>query len=294
MLRLRSHAKINWHLEVLGRRSDGYHELRTLFQTIDLADEVALESIAHGIELEIAGGDGRLAADRTNLAWRAAELFFGRFAPTGGVRIRIEKRIPLGGGLGGGSSNAATVLAGLARLHAADVSRAELMAAAAELGADVPFFLAGGVALGTGRGDRIEPLDDSATASRALRLAVPPFAVPTRDVFAAHVVGAPRAVPAALARAFAGELPRDLAELGGWNDLEPTCLQLFPRLAEVYNRLQAAGAIQVRLSGSGGTVYALFANVQAAERAGSAIPVDFSWISARTLGRSEWGSSAEL
>jgi 4-diphosphocytidyl-2-C-methyl-D-erythritol kinase len=291
MLRLRSHAKINWHLEVLGRRSDGYHELRTLFQTIDLADEVVLERIASGIELEIAGG-GRLAADPTNLAWRAAELFRERFGLAGGVRIRIEKRIPLGAGLGGGSSNAAAVIAGLARLYAIDLPPADLMAAGAELGADVPFFFAGGVALGTGRGDRIEPLEDSAVASRALRLAVPPFPVPTRDVFAAYVSGARRAVPESLARALAGALPRDLAELGGWNDLEPTCFQLFPGLAGVYNRLTTAGASQVRLSGSGGTIYALFANAQVAERAGLALPGDFSWMTARTLGRNEWRDSA--
>ena len=291
MLRLRSHAKINWHLEVLRRREDGYHELRTLFQTIDLADDVEVAPRSAGIEL-VVEGEPALAADRSNLAWRAAEIFFARLAPGGGAAIRIAKRIPLGGGLGGGSSNAATVLAGLARLHGVDPSSPELEAAAAELGADVPFFLRGGVALGTERGDRIAPLDDSATATQALRLAVPPFAVPTRDVFGAHVVGPRRAVPASLAAALAGELPADLAAAGGWNDLEAACFQLFPELGRVYNGLIEAGADWVRLSGSGGAIAARFADERVAEAAATALPDRFRWLSTRTLGRSGWRQSA--
>ena len=291
MLRLRSHAKINWHLEVLRRRDDGFHELRTLFQTIDLADDVELELRAAGIELAVTGAE--LAADGSNLAWRAAAAFFDRFAPgAGGVAIRIVKRIPLGGGLGGGSSNAAAVLAGLAGLHGIDPESPALVATARELGADVPFFIFGGVALGAGRGDRIAPLDDSVTRAVALRLAVPPFAVPTREVFAAHVVGATRETPADLARAFAGELPIDLSRAGGWNDLEPTCFQLFPDLGRVYTRLIESGADWVRLSGSGGTICARFANEAMAEEAGSSLPPAFRWIEARTLGRGEWRQSA--
>lgn len=289
MLRLRSHGKINWHLEVVRRLPDGYHELRTLFQTIDLADELTLQPLAHGIELEVAGSAAGLAADSSNLAWRAAELYLSRFADgRGGVKIRLEKRIPVGAGLGGGSSNAAAVLAGLARLHGHDPERAELREAAKELGADVPFFLVGGVALGTGRGDTLLPLDDSATTSPALRIAVPPFAVSTRDVFVAHRVGVPRPAGRPLSLALAGELPAELVALEGWNDLEPTCFGLFPRLGDVYNRLTVSGASWVRLSGSGGAICALFADARVAEAAGAALPPGFGWLTVRPLRRIDW------
>ena len=177
MAPIRSHAKINWHLEVVRRRPDGYHDLRTIFQTIELADELEVERAGSGIELEVADGGTELAADRTNLAWRAAELYRERFGDGGvGVRIRLRKRIPIGAGLGGGSSNAAAVLAALARSDGRDPASGELLAAAAELGADVPFFLVGGVAAGLGRGDVIRALADPRDPAPAVWLAVPPFA----------------------------------------------------------------------------------------------------------------------
>jgi 4-diphosphocytidyl-2-C-methyl-D-erythritol kinase len=292
MLRLRSHAKINWHLEVLRRRDDGYHELRTLFQTIALADDVELEPRAAGIELDVAG-DPALAADRSNLAWRAAELFFARLAPrAGGAAIRIEKRIPLGGGLGGGSSNAATVLAGLAKVHGIDSRDPGLAVVARELGADVPFFLVGGLALGLGRGDEIAPLADPDPSSVALHLAVPPFAVATRDVFAKHLAAPRNGASAGLEAVLAGAAAGDLAEIGSWNELEPACFQLFPELGRVYTRLTESGARWVRLSGSGGTIAARFARGDAAEAAGRTLPPGFRWLETKTLGRGEWRQSA--
>jgi 4-diphosphocytidyl-2-C-methyl-D-erythritol kinase len=293
MLRLLSHAKLNWHLEVVRKRADGYHELRTIFQTIDLADTLEIERRGSGIELEIDGAAEGLEATRGNLAWRAAELYQDRFGGDAGARIRLVKRVPVGAGLGGGSSNAATVLAGLARLDGRDPSDPRLLAAAAELGADVPFFLVGGLAAGFDRGDRIVALADPPESRALLWLSVPPFAVSTREVFEAHrVVAAPRPLGATLARVVAGEARFDPARGEGWNDLEPTCFRLHRVLGEVYNQLSDSGATWVRMSGSGGTICALFDDPAAAEPAGSNLPDGFRWIRSRPLGRDEWRRSA--
>src|SRR4051812_33297361 len=123
-MRLPSYAKVNLHLQVVGKRADGYHELRTIFQTIDLADVVEVELGPPGVALTVTGAD--LSAGADNLAHRAASAFLARWAPTQGARIRLEKRIPMGGGLGGGSSNAATVLAALQRLLGAPAPGDEL------------------------------------------------------------------------------------------------------------------------------------------------------------------------
>lgn len=149
MSTFRSFAKLNLHLEVAGRRADGYHELRTLFSTIDLADELEIELTAGGVTLETGRAD--LPAGRENLVVRAAEAFLAAVGGGVGARIRLLKRIPVGGGLGGGSANAATTLRGLALMTGSGPSEAELERIARSLGADVPFFLHGGLALGLGQ-----------------------------------------------------------------------------------------------------------------------------------------------
>ncbi len=216
----RSFAKVNLHLEVVGRREDGYHELRTLFQTIDLADELEVERGGRGVALEVVGAE--LPAGPGNLAWRAAAAFLARWAEAGeGVRLRLTKRIPAGGGLGGGSANAATVLLALCAVWNLRPAYAELWREARELGADVPFFLVGGTALGFGRGDEIVPLPDPAGPALELWLAMPPFAVPTRAVFGA-LEGLRRRQPSALllAAEIGAAPPRERGWVGD-NDLEP-------------------------------------------------------------------------
>ena len=156
-LRLRSFAKINLGLEVLGVREDGYHELRTLFQTIDLADEIVLRPARRGVS--VACDHPLVPKDATNLAARAAELLRGYAqGRRRESRSEIKKRIPVGGGLGGGSSNAAAVLLGLDRLWKLGLGPDGLHRLAARLGADVPYFLLGGTALGLARGDEVYPL----------------------------------------------------------------------------------------------------------------------------------------
>ena len=150
-------AKINLSLKVLGRRADGYHELRTVFQSIGLHDTLEFEFTpgrATSIELEDA-----LAID-DNLALRAARLFFESKKVRGRLKMRLAKRIPMGGGLGGGSSDAASVLLALTALTGREATLVELSAMAARLGSDVPFFLMGGAALGLGRGEELYPLPE--------------------------------------------------------------------------------------------------------------------------------------
>jgi 4-diphosphocytidyl-2-C-methyl-D-erythritol kinase len=160
-LRLRAPAKINWTLEVLGKREDGYHEVRTILQTIALSDVVTMTP-GDGISLSLTGNIESLAGQplEANLAHRAARLLQRDAAD--GVRIELEKRVPIAAGLGGGSTDAAAVLRGLRILWRLDISDSELASAAAQLGSDVPFFLRGGTAFASGRGEVLDPLPDCA------------------------------------------------------------------------------------------------------------------------------------
>ncbi len=293
-MRFLSFAKVNLRLEVLRRRADRFHELRTIFQTIDLADEVEILPGEEGVALEVTGGSG-LPADQSNLAWRAAAGFLARWGRAGeGVQIRLRKRIPIGGGLGGGSSNAATVLAGMTVLLGRSPGTTELAGLAAELGSDVPFFLHGGTALGTGRGEIIEQLPDPVAPPLELWLAVPPVAVATAAVFAAHRL--PTQPDGGSSRPARGEgapgrvdgLPAAWQALLGSNDLEPTCLALYPQVRDVYNHLSDSGAVAVRLSGSGSTIFALFADRAAGQEAGDRLENDTIWLPVKTLSRDEW------
>src|SRR5438309_8125008 len=183
-IRVPAFAKVNLRLDVLTRRADGYHELRTIFQSISLHDSLQLDlSRRRGIELHILG-DAVLAAgsQRQNLVWRAAEALRRHLKIAGGIRITLRKRVPVGRGLGGGSSDAAAALTGLLRLMRRRIPREQLLEIAAGLGADVPFFRFGGRALGTSRGDEIYPLPDG---QRRTLLVVSPrdIAVSTRDAY---------------------------------------------------------------------------------------------------------------
>ncbi len=159
---VRSSAKINWTLEVLGRRDDGYHEVRTILQTIALSDTVTAAP-ANSLELDLSGSFDALRNEDSprNLAYRAAQLLRDECRVDAGALIRLEKRIPVAAGLGGGSSNAAATLRALRSLWRLSLTSDELAAIAAKLGSDVPFFLTGGTALGSGRGDEISPLPDA-------------------------------------------------------------------------------------------------------------------------------------
>lgn len=172
-LRLRAPAKINWSLEVLHIRPDGYHEIRSVLQTVDLCDVVTLRE-ADGIELVLTGEPGMLGDEPSerNLAYRAAAALQDFAGVRKGVRIELEKRVPVAAGLGGGSSDAAAVLRGCNVLWDAGQPDANLLEIAGEIGSDPPFFIVGGTAVASGRGDAVEPLDDAVAPD--ILLATPP------------------------------------------------------------------------------------------------------------------------
>jgi len=180
VLTLNSCAKINWTLEVLGRRPDGYHELRTVFQTVDLADTLTFEPLQDGIVIEC--DHPEVPTDERNLVWKAANLVQERAGIKSGVRIRIIKRIPTAAGLGGGSSNAAVTLLALLELWRLEIPWTELLVIGARIGADVPFFLLGGTGLGVGRGDEVYPL--AGIDAPFMLLVNPGILIPTREVYA--------------------------------------------------------------------------------------------------------------
>jgi len=246
-------AKVNRSLVVLGKRPDGYHELDTLFQAVGLTDRLSFEE-SDGLTLEV--DDPSIPSGAENLVLRAARAL----AEAAGVRpkaaIVLEKRIPSGGGLGGGSSDAAVALLGLSALWQLDLPLESLLEVGACLGSDVPFFLHGGTARGLGRGERIEPLPD--LPEEGVVLVMPPFSVATPDVF--RRLGSPAwdGRPAEPPGAGAGP---------DRNDLEPAAEALFPALRDVRESLAAAGATRARLSGSGSTVFGLFPDLAAASEA---------------------------
>jgi 4-diphosphocytidyl-2-C-methyl-D-erythritol kinase len=287
----RSHAKINLHLEVVGRRSDGYHELRTVFQTLDLADEIEVERRAKaGIEIAIEGAPG-LPRDRTNLAVRAAEAFLERWGSgSDGVRLALRKRVPMGAGLGGGSANAATTLLALAAEWGVDEGAPEIAEIGRSLGADVPFCLVGGLAFGAGRGDEIRALDDP-LEPLDLWIALPPWPVPTAGVFAA-LAGPGPPPDARIAALLERRSAAPLAEWIGRNDLEEPAFRLRPELGAMYTSLVRAGARAVRMSGSGSTLFAIFSDPVAARAAGVGLPSGTRWLPARALGRRAWRASS--
>ncbi len=294
-LRLRSYAKINLGLEVLGLRDDGYHELRTLFQTIDLHDDVVLRLRPRDVTVRC--DHPLVPADGTNLAARAAEALRGFGRVSSGVEIEIRKRIPVGGGLGGGSSNAATVLLGLDRLWKTGLGPDGLHRLARRLGADVPFFLLGGTALGLSRGDEVYPL------RRQLRAHVvvvdPGIHVSTARVFARVDTGL---TPRLNSNSIFYFVSRELEGAGGFrflvNDLEEAALEEAPGLREQARRIRAVlleeGARRAALSGSGASYFGLFDGARPAERARAVLAGEgFRAFVAQTLTldqyRAAWG-----
>lgn len=261
MITVESFAKVNRSLVVLGKRPDGFHEIDTVFQTIDLTDRLDLEDFD---DLVLTTNDPGLSVGEDNLVMRAARALQKELRLKRGARMRLSKSIPVGSGLGGGSSNAAAALAGLTRLWGLDVHPDRLRALAAAIGSDVPFFLVGGSARGRGRGEVVEPLPD--LARLALLLVIPPFGLSTADVY-----GALRAP--LLSGSLTG-IGRDTnlrgSEPGGFpdrNDLEPAAESLRGELRSLRQALVRAGAFSARLSGSGSTVFGLFRDVSTAKRA---------------------------
>jgi 4-diphosphocytidyl-2-C-methyl-D-erythritol kinase len=286
-VRVPAYAKVNLRLDVFGRRADSYHELRTIFQTISLHDILVLETKREpGIDLRIAG-NSQLADEpgRDNLVYRALEELGREIGFQRGISAVLTKRIPVGRGLGGGSSDAAAALLGLLRLAGKRIEAARLLEIASGLGADVPFFLHGGCALGIGRGDEIYPLPD---APRRQVLVISPheIAVPTRDAY--------QWLSEELTN---GEDPTKLMRFcalcwspqGGAlsNDFEVAVFPRYPRLAAIKRELLQQGAAEASLAGSGSAVFGVYQHPAKARRAARAFPKDQVFLCS-TLSRVEY------
>ena len=254
---VRAHAKINLDLRVLGTRPDGFHELRTVFQALALHDTV--ECIPRegpfAIECDAAG----VPLDRSNLVWRAADALWRSLRRDGPVRdvlVRIQKRIPLQGGLGGGSTDAAATLLGLTHAWRVPVRGNQLVDVASTLGADVAFFLSGGTALGLGRGDEIYPLAD--LPRHWIVLLVPGFGVSTPDAYGWYDAerSQDRGSTVREAQHVPGPWPSRAAQMN--NDLEAPIARHHPEIDQMKTALKRAGALAAAMSGSGSTVFGLF------------------------------------
>ena len=295
MVTVRSFAKINLGLAIGPRRSDGFHELRTVYQTIALHDIVRVK-ITRDTGIEIRSADPRVPRDETNTCYRIVEKAMAALKSKGRVIIEIEKSLPVQGGLGGASGNAVATLLALERALKKEMPGPERFRMAAEVGSDLPLFLVGGTVLGVGRGEEVYPLPD--LPSVPCVIATPEIGVSTPKAFAdwdaleltsiqpsdrmvtfsrmlsswlsaqknaksgKGLSGVPR-----IARGRAETPLLDLVRTGIENDFEQVVFPQYPELREVKRVLERAGAIYASLSGSGSATYGLFATRKAAETA---------------------------
>ena len=270
---VRAFAKINLSLRITSARPDGFHEVRTILQAIDLFDRVKCE--ARRGPFEIRCDMPGVPTDRSNLVWKGAQLLWeaaGRAGEPRNALITLRKNIPMEAGLGGGSSNAAAALLGLRRLWRLRVSDQEMHALAARIGSDVPFFLTGGTALGLGRGEEVYPLEN--LPPYGVVLAIPPFGVATNDAY--------RWFDESLDRGRGG-FPDGGRQKRSWflfpdvpmiNDLEGPVAARHPLIGVLTQRLTSLGALMAAMSGSGSSVFGVFASSTAAGRSARALSAE--------------------
>ena len=252
MIQLKSFAKINLCLYVLRKREDGFHDIYTVMQAVDLHDRLSLYKMPRGIVVQT--DDPKLPADKRNLAYKAAEIFLGETKIGSGVKIKIQKRIPLSSGLGGGSSNAAFTLIGLNRLFNLGLPRKKLVKMAKDIGSDVPFFLSSGQAVATGRGEKIREV--SLPQTYWIVLIKPPVTLSTPWVyenFKIDLTKKRKSIKIYKKReSFFGSIV-------GWeNELEKVAVKKYPQVKVLRRRLEENGAIKTSMSGSGPAVYGIF------------------------------------
>jgi len=267
-LEKKSPCKVNLLLNILGKRADGFHELETVMQPVNICDELTFERTGAGLQLTCSNPE--LPTDSKNLVHRAATSFLAAANISGGVKIRLEKKIPLAAGLGGGSGNAATTLLALNELFGRPLSGAKLRELAATLGSDIPFFLQDKPALATGRGEKIQPLDSfPALRGKAFLLIHPGFGISTPWAYQ-NLARFPEALNGKAGRA------KDLiSKLQGnnwpgvadafYNSLEAPAFDKFPVLALYQEFLRENGALAALMSGSGSTTFAIVENVPSGE-----------------------------
>ena len=293
---LPSFAKINWRLQILGRRPDGYHEVNTVLQTISLHDDLHFELSDHD-DIWLSCDEPDIPTDGQNLIVRAALALKARYQIEQGVRVRLEKRIPAKAGLGGASSNAAISLLALTSLWKVNASADELFEIAASLGADVPFFLLGGCASATGTGTTVSPLpDNTKEGARYLVVITPNASVSTAEAYAAATSTALTTFGAdPILSSSPNEAKKSDSQL--WplkdslkNDFESVIFDIEPEIKRTKETLLQAGALGALLAGSGSSVFGIFAGQEDQLRAAREIKLETGWriFSCVTVSRNEY------
>jgi 4-diphosphocytidyl-2-C-methyl-D-erythritol kinase len=262
-VRLKAFAKVNYALDVLGLRADGYHEVSTVMQSISLADELELRRAAGGFDLSLEPEEvaiGPQERNTTYLAWKALQRLTGEEFP---VKLTLRKEIPTGAGLGGGSADAAAVLVGLNELFSLGLQVDELRGIGARIGADVPFCISGGTALGEGIGEILTPLP--APPAHLLVVAKPPGSADTAGIYRAYdeaKTESTNSVKPVVSALCSNSLPALAAAVG--NDLAPVTKGIIPEVAKLERTLLASRALGASMSGSGTAVYGIFDDAEAA------------------------------
>lgn len=270
-LRVLSYAKINLFLRVIRRRPDGYHNLLSLMCAVELADEMTLNFRCQGIAVSC--NHAEVPVDQRNTAWRAARFFFEKLGLEPRLHIQINKNIPVAAGLGGGSSNAATVLTALNRAYGTPLSHGQIMAAGRAIGADVPFFITGGPAWAAGIGDRLRPV--RGLPAWNVVLVNPGFAVSTADTYKNLNL---RLTKCQQKLKYYPLVLRGSAPAGFLcNDLESVTLARYTELADIKNYLLELGAVGALMSGSGPTVFGLFDSRQQASEIRMSLAQNKRW-----------------
>ena len=269
-------AKINLQLRVLDKRDDGYHNLDTIYQTVSLHDTISISRI-DGPHVVLSCNDRSLPANENNLVIRAARMLQSRYGADKGAHIRLEKRIPMQAGLGGGSSDAAATLIALTHLWQINTPREDLIALGAGLGADVSFFFCGGTARGNGIGDRIQPLDDA--LAKFLLIIKPNAKISTVDAYRSldeRSLTSQNAKTILLSsQPTADSDKNDSPNL--INDFEAVVFELEPEIRRARNALLNAGAGTALLTGSGSAVFGIFDSEDAQRRAIQTIELETGW-----------------
>lgn len=267
-MEIQAPAKINLFLDILGKRPDGYHNIKSIVLPVSVYDRIVLENRPDGIEtvtpcdIQLPGIPWTMTLCRSedNLATRAARLLKEATGHPGGVRIILEKSIPIGAGLGGGSSDAAAVLKGLNTLWKTGLSQDRLISLGTRLGCDIPALIHGGSLCMEGVGEQLTPIRRHAQNPLWLLLVYPGLAVSTTDIYARYKTGLTSTPPAdkfhQVVSGLEQGVPAQVAA-GLYNALQATVFQKYPLLELIKNKLAAAGALGVQLTGSGSTLYAL-------------------------------------
>lgn len=284
-------AKINLHLEILGDRPDGYHELAMVMQSVSLADQIQVR--ANGTEMiRVHCDHPQVPTDSSNLAYKAAALmaqqFPDVFARYGGVEIDIHKRIPVGAGLAGGSTNAAAVLVGIDLLWSLGLTQSEIQELGEKLGSDVPFCVSGGTAIATGRGEKLSPLPDLNTLFvvlakyRSLSVSTPWAYKTYREQFKTSYVVDVTSLEGRRQRVHSGPIVSAIGQKDGgaigkllYNDLEKVVLPAHPQVSALRDAMKRFSSLGAMMSGSGPTVFALAASAAEAEQIHSNVREQF-------------------